>query len=212
VESRIETIYEACRLVAPIEGTFKVDSHRAYKNYPMTSMELSAEIGARLLSEFPELKVDVHTPLHTVYVDVRSATETLVFGSFEAGPGGMPVGTAGKGMLLLSGGIDSPVAGYYMAKRGMSVELLHFHSYPYTNDGAKEKVKELAEELTRFALSPRLITVNVAHIQEEIHSKCAAELNVTLLRRFNCRENCPAREGAMSDNGGKSGAGSQPDH
>ncbi len=182
-----EEIYAACKLVAPQNGTFKVDSHRAYKNFPMTSMELSAQIGGRLLAENPLLKVDVHSPLHTVYIDVRAKDETLVFGSFEKGLGGMPVGTSGKGLLLLSGGIDSPVAGFLMAKRGMTVELLHFHSYPYTNDGAKEKVKELAALLTRYAISSRLTTVNVAHIQEEIHSNCAAELNVTLLRRFMVR-------------------------
>lgn len=194
-----EEIYAACKLVAPQNGTFKVDSHRAYKNFPMTSMELSAQIGGRLLAENPRLKVDVHSPLHTVYIDVRAKDETLVFGSFEKGLGGMPVGTSGKGLLLLSGGIDSPVAGFLMAKRGMTVELLHFHSYPYTNDGAKEKVKELAALLTRYAISPRLTTVNVAHIQEEIHSNCAAELNVTLLRRFMVRiaEKIAERKGAQ---------------
>lgn len=194
-----DEIYEACRTVSPRRGTFKVSSHRANKNYPLTSMELSAQMGGRLLSEFPDLKVDVHNPEHTVYVDVRGSDEALVFGSFIAGPNGMPVGTAGKGLLLLSGGIDSPVAGYMMAKRGMKVELLHFHSYPYTNDGAKEKVKELARELTRFSLSSKLTTVNVAHIQEEIHAKCAKELNVTLLRRFMVRiaEKIAAEKGAQ---------------
>lgn len=113
----------------------------------------------------------------------RKRHRARLFG-VRAGVGGMPVGTSGKGVLLISGGIDSPVAGYMMAKRGMSVELLHFHSYPYTNDGAKEKVKELARELARFSHSARLVTLNVAHIQEEIHAKCAPELNVTLLRRF----------------------------
>ncbi len=195
----LDEIYRACKEVVPHEGTFKVVSHRAYKNFPMTSMELSAEMGGRLIEEFPRLKVDVHTPEHTVCIDVRSKDETLVFGTFEAGLGGMPVGTSGKGLLLLSGGIDSPVAGFLMAKRGMTVELLHFHSYPYTNDGAKEKVKELAHELTRFSLSSRLTTVNVARIQEEIHSKCAAELNVTLLRRFMVRiaEKIAAERGAQ---------------
>ena len=147
-------------------------------------MELSAHIGGRLLDEFPQLTVDVHEPGHTVCIDIRENGTALVFGKFERGAGGMPVGTSGKGLLLISGGIDSPVAGYMMAKRGMTVELLHFHSYPYTNDGAKEKVKELARLLARYSVSGRLLTLNVAHIQEEIHAKCAAELNVTLLRRF----------------------------
>ena len=108
----------------------------------------------------------------------------LVFGTFEEGAGGMPVGTSSKGLLLISGGIDSPVAGYMMAKRGMEVEYLHFHSYPYTNEQAKDKVVELARILSRYAGSESLATVKVTHIQEEIHKKCAPELNVTLLRRF----------------------------
>ncbi len=179
-----ENIYTAAKELSPREGTFKVVTHRADKKYPMTSMELSAHIGGRLLDDFPALCVDVHTPEHTVCLDIRENGTALVFGKFERGAGGMPVGTSGKGLLLISGGIDSPVAGYMMAKRGMNVELLHFHSYPYTNDGAKEKVKELARLLSRYSVSGKLTTLNVAHIQEEIHAKCAAELNVTLLRRF----------------------------
>ncbi len=180
----LNSVYEAAKEVCPREGTFKVETHRADKKYPMTSMELNAHIGGRLLDDFPALRVDVHTPAHTVCLDIRENGTALVFGKFEKGAGGMPVGTSGKGLLLISGGIDSPVAGYMMAKRGMNVELLHFHSYPYTNDGAKEKVKELARLLSRYSVSAKLITLNVAHIQEEIHAKCAAELNVTLLRRF----------------------------
>ncbi len=184
VGNSLDEIYAAAKLFAPQDGTFKVDTHRADKKYPMTSMELSAAIGGRLLHDFPSLKVDVHTPEHTVYLDIRENGTALVFGSYEKGAGGMPVGTSGKGLLLISGGIDSPVAGYMMAKRGMGVKLLHFHSYPYTNDGAKEKVKTLSKILSGYSLSESLITVNVAHIQEEIHKTCAKELNVTLLRRF----------------------------
>ncbi len=184
VPNDLDSVYEAAKLVCPDRGSFKVVTHRADKKYPMTSMELSAHIGGRLLSGAPALRVDVHAPEHTVYLDFRENGTALVFGTFEHGAGGMPVGTSGKGLLLISGGIDSPVAGYMMAKRGMNVELLHFHSYPYTNDGAKEKVKELARILSRYSLSARLTTLNVAHIQEQIHAVCAAELNVTLLRRF----------------------------
>ncbi len=147
-------------------------------------MEINAEIGERILDARPALKVDVHSPQSLVYIDIRESGMALVFGDFEEGPGGMPVGTAGKGLLLISGGIDSPVAGYMMAKRGLNVELLHFHSYPYTNDGAKEKVIELSRILSRYSMTTRLHTVSVTHIQEEIHEKCAAELNITLLRRF----------------------------
>ncbi len=184
VGSSLEEIYAGAALIAPREGTFKVETHRAYKKYPLTSMELSAQIGGRLLHEFPALAVDVHRPQNTVYIDVRENGTALVFGSFEEGAGGMPVGTSGRGLLLISGGIDSPVAGYMMAKRGMTVELLHFHSYPYTNEGAKEKVVALAKILSQYSLVTELCTIRVTKIQEEIHAKCAAELNVTLLRRF----------------------------
>ena len=183
-EDTIDAIYAAAESVAPTIGTFKVESHRADKRYPMTSMQINAEIGGRLLSKFQVLKVEVHHPDAFVYIDVRENGSALVFGEFCKGRGGMPVGTAGKGLLLISGGIDSPVAGYMMAKRGMTVEYLHFHSYPYTNGLAKEKVVRLAKTLSRFTGMHRLNTVSVTQIQEEIHSKCAAEYNVTLLRRF----------------------------
>ncbi len=186
-ESSPDAIYAAARLVVPAEGSFKVQTHRGDKHYPLTSMEISAHIGGRLLDEFPALCVDVHTPAHTVYVDIRESGRALVFGTFCDGPHGMPVSTAGRGLLLISGGIDSPVAGYMMAKRGLTVELLHFHSYPYTNEAAKEKVVTLARLLSDYTLVTRLTTVSVTHIQEEIHKKCAAELNVTLLRRFMLR-------------------------
>ena len=184
VPSDVDAIFSAAKLVAPDEGTFKVETHRADKKFPLTSMEISAAIGGRLLAENKRLKVDVHEPQSHVYIDVRENGTTLVFGKFFEGAGGMPVGTSGKGVLLISGGIDSPVAGYMMAKRGMNVEYLHFHSYPYTNEQAKDKVLELARILSRYAGTNRLITVSVTHIQEEIHAKCAAELNITLLRRF----------------------------
>ena len=184
VPSDPDSIFAAARIVCPQSGTFKVETHRADKRYPMTSLEISAAIGGRLLDVNPALRVDVHGPQHTVYLDIREEGTALVFGTFEEGAGGMPVGTSSKGLLLISGGIDSPVAGYMMAKRGMEVEYLHFHSYPYTNEQAKDKVVELARILSRYAGSESLATVKVTHIQEEIHKKCAPELNVTLLRRF----------------------------
>ena len=193
-----DSIFEAARLVAPKAGTFKVVTHRGDKHYPLTSMEISSRIGGRLLGANPTLKVDVHEPQHTVYIDIRESGRALVFGASIDGLHGMPVSTAGKGLLLISGGIDSPVAGYMMAKRGMTVEMLHFHSYPYTNEAAKEKVVSLAKILSDYTLVTRLTTVSVTHIQEEIHRKCAAELNVTLLRRFMFRiaERIAYREGA----------------
>lgn len=184
VESDMDKIFEVALLVAPEAGSFKAETHRGNKKFPRTSMEINAEIGGRLLAARKNLSVDVHTPQSVVYIDIRESGMALVFGSFEEGLGGMPVGTAGRGLLLISGGIDSPVAGYMMAKRGLNVELLHFHSYPYTNDGAKEKVVELSKILSKYSLTTRLYTVSVTRIQEEIHAKCAAELNITLLRRF----------------------------
>ena len=130
VPNDLDHIFEAARTVCPTDGTFKVETHRADKRYPMTSLELSAAIGARLLESCPALRVDVHAPQHTVYLDIREEGTALVFGSFEEGAGGMPVGTSSKGLLLISGGIDSPVAGYMMAKRGMEVEYLHFTAIP----------------------------------------------------------------------------------
>ena len=198
-DSDLESILEAAKLVCAKSGTFKVDTHRGDKKYPLTSMQLNAEVGAKLIEAYPALTVDVHTPKHTVYLDIRDGGKALVFGTFEEGAGGMPVGTSGKGLLLISGGIDSPVAGYMMAKRGMTVEYLHFHSYPYTNEQAKDKVVELARILSRYAGTASIMTVSVTHIQEEIHKKCAPELNVTLLRRFMFRiaERIAERTGAQ---------------
>ena len=175
-------IFEAAKLVSRPTGSFKVESHRADKKFPLTSIEISREIGGRLLSYFKTLTVDVHNPSFYVYIDVRENGTALVFGSFFDGADGMPVGTAGKGLLLISGGIDSPVAGHMMAKRGMKVDCLHFHSYPYTNMQAKEKVVELAKVLSSYTGGINLYTVSVTHIQEAIHEKCAPELMITLLR------------------------------
>ncbi len=183
-DSDLDSIFEAATLVCRETGTFKVESHRGDKKYPLTSIELSREIGGRLLSRYHKLTVDVHEPSFTVRVDIRENGKALVFGEFIAGANGMPVGTAGRGLLLLSGGIDSPVAGHMMAKRGMNVDCLHFHSYPYTNMQAKEKVVELAHILSEYTCGTNLYTVSVTHIQETIHEKCKPELMITLLRRF----------------------------
>lgn len=183
-DSDMDSLFEAAKLLARSEGSFKVESHRGDKKYPLTSPEISKELGGRLLSHFYKLKVDVHNPSFSIRVDIRENGKALVFGEFIEGANGMPVGTAGKGLLLLSGGIDSPVAGHMMAKRGMNVECLHFHSYPYTNMQAKEKVVELAKILSEYTCGTNLYTVKVTHIQEAIHEKCKPELMITLLRRF----------------------------
>ena len=183
--SDMQSIFEAAKLVSKSEGTFKVESHRGDKKYPLTSIEISKELGGMLLSYYGgKISVDVHNPSFVVRVDIREHGKALVFGEFINGANGMPVGTAGKGVLLLSGGIDSPVAGYMMAKRGMLIDCLHFHSYPYTNAQAKEKVVDLAKILSEYTCGTKLCTVSVTHIQEEIHEKCKPELMITLLRRF----------------------------
>lgn len=187
VSSDMQNIYEAALSVCPETGTFKVETHRADKTFSLNSMQISAEIGGKLLETNKNLIVDVHNPQSTVYIDLRENGTALVFGKFFKGAGGMPVGTAGKGMLLLSGGIDSPVAGYMIAKRGMSLECIHFHSYPYTNMMAKEKVIELAKILSPYTCGIKLNIVSVTHIQEEIHKNCNADYMVTLLRRFMMR-------------------------
>ena len=183
--SDMDSLFEAAKLVARESGTFKVESHRGDKKYPLTSVEISKELGARLLAHAKgALCVDVHTPSFSVRVDIRENGLALVFGEYIEGANGMPVGTAGKGLLLLSGGIDSPVAGHMMAKRGMNVDCLHFHSYPYTNLQAKEKVVELAKILSEYTCGTHLYTVKVTHIQEAIHEKCRPDFMITLLRRF----------------------------
>lgn len=187
VRSSVDEIFGAVITVAPLSGTFKVETHRADKTFPLNSMQLNAEIGGKLLGHNKNLRVDVHCPQTVVGIDIRENGTALVFGNLIGGVGGMPVGTAGKGMLLISGGIDSPVAGYMMAKRGMKLDCVHFHSYPYTNMQAREKVEELAKVLGEYSCGTKLNIVKVTHIQEEIHKKCNGDFMVTLLRRFMMR-------------------------
>lgn len=184
VKSSVDEIASAAKLVTKKSGTFKVITNRADKTFPLHSVELSGEIGYRLLTEYPDLKVDIHSPDFCVYVDVRENGNTLVYSEVFAGAGGMPVGTSGKGLLMISGGIDSPVAGHMMAKRGMKVDCIHFHSYPHTNMQARQKVIDLAKVLASYEGELNLYVVSVTHIQESIHEKCSEELMITLLRRF----------------------------
>lgn len=187
VPTSMDNIYHAASEICPEFGTFKVDTHRADKKFPLNSMAINAEIGGRLLDKHKGLKVDIHKPDVLIGVDLREDGTSLVFGNMIKGAGGMPVGTAGKGMLLISGGIDSPVAGYMMAKRGMNIDCIHFHSYPYTNMQAREKVENLAKVLAQYCCGTTLNVIKVTHIQEEIHKKCNGDFMVTLLRRFMMR-------------------------
>ncbi len=184
-ESDLESIFEAAKEFLRPTGSFKVESHRGDKKYPLTSVEISKKVGAMILDYTKGgLSVNVHDPDFRIGVDIRESGKALVFGEYISGANGMPVGTAGKGLLLLSGGIDSPVAGYMMAKRGMKIDCLHFHSYPYTNMQAKEKVVDLAKILSEYTCGTKLYTVSVTHVQEAIHEKCRPDFMITLLRRF----------------------------
>ena len=187
VPTQMGLIFEAAKAVCSDSGSFKVETHRADKTFRLNSLEISAEIGGRLLTVNKNIKVDVHNPEFIINIDVREDGTTLVFNKFFKGAGGMPVGTSGKGLLLLSGGIDSPVAGHMIAKRGMNVDCIHFHSYPYTNLQARDKVTELAKVLSEYTCGTKLHIVSVTHIQEEIHKNCNGEYMVTLLRRFMMR-------------------------
>ncbi len=187
VNSDMNAIYKAAEEACLDNGSFKVETHRADKAFPLNSLQISAEIGGRLLNKFKNLSVDVHNPQFVINIDVRENGTTLVFNEFFKGAGGMPVGSSGKGLLLISGGIDSPVAGHMIAKRGMQINCIHFHSYPYTNMQARDKVVELAKVLSDYTCGTKLNIVSVTHIQEEIHKKCNGEYMVTLLRRFMMR-------------------------
>lgn len=165
--------------------TFKVFSRRARKNYPMDSVELSAALGGVILNAFPEMKVDVHQPEIALNVEIRE--KIYIYSIVIPGPGGMPVGTAGRAMLLLSGGIDSPVAGYMIAKRGVVLEATYFHAPPYTSERAKEKVVDLARKISRYTGPIRLHVVNFTDIQLYIYEKCPHEELTIIMRRYMMR-------------------------
>lgn len=170
------------------KGEFKVNTNRADKKFPMHSVELSREIGGVLLDNYaPDIKVNVVNPEFVVNIDIRESGETLIYTDVIKGLGGLPVGSSGKGMLMLSGGIDSPVAGFMLAKRGMRLEAVHFHSYPYTSEAALDKVKTLAGMVSEYSGGLKLHVVKFTHIQEEIHQKCPEDLMITMMRRFMMR-------------------------
>lgn len=188
-EISIEAMFEAAK--AQIEElleetpkfTFKVESRRSNKGFHLKSPEISKRVGGFLNQTFKEeISVDVHTPDIVVNIEVRE--RVYIYTKSYPGQGGMPYKTAGKGMLLLSGGIDSPVAGYLMAKRGVQLEAVHFHSYPFTSDRAKEKVIDLARKLTKYVGQIRVHSVNILEIQKAINENCPSEEMTILSRRF----------------------------
>ena len=173
--------------------TFKVESRRARKSYPKNSMEISRDLGEAILYAFPEIKVDVHHPDVLVNVEVRN--EIYVYSEIIPGAGGMPVGTNGNAMLLLSGGIDSPVAGYMVSKRGVGLEATYFHAPPYTSERAKQKVVDLAKIVARYSGPIKLHVVNFT----DIHDKCPHDELTIIMRRYMMRiaEEFARRDGCL---------------
>lgn len=162
--------------------SFKVQARRARKNYSLNSMELNAELGGVILDAFPELTVDVHNPDVLLNVEIRE--KIYIYSETIPGPGGMPIGSNGKAMLLLSGGIDSPVAGYMVAKRGVKIDAVYFHAPPYTSDRAKQKVVDLARQVSRYTGPIYLHVINFTDIQLYIYEKCPHDELTIIMRRY----------------------------
>ena len=187
---------QAVRMMEGLTGSFKVEARRSDKLYPMDSPQINAEIGGYVLERCPSLTVDVHHPDHILSVEIRD--QAYLYSRVIPGAGGMPVGTGGKAALLLSGGIDSPVAGYMIAKRGVELCAVHFWSYPYTSERAKEKVIDLARILSESCCGIRVHVVPFTEIQMQIHEKCPEDYTTLIMRRFMMRiaERIARKEGA----------------
>ena len=177
--------------------TFKVDTKRANKAFPMNSQEINMLLGEKILDAFPDLSVDVHDPEIMLQVEIR--THVNIFSEIIPGPGGMPVGTNGRAMLLLSGGIDSPVAGYMIAKRGVAIDAVYFHAPPYTSERAKNKVVDLARIISRYCGPIRLHVVNFTDIQMYIYETCPHDELTIIMRRYMMRiaEEFAAQDGSL---------------
>jgi len=185
-EKLSETIVDYIGKVYPEKNkTFKVFARRARKNYPMSSMEINCELGGVILDAYPEMKVDVHNPEIELSVEIRE--KIYIYSETIPGPGGMPVGTGGKAMLLLSGGIDSPVAGYMISKRGVKLEATYFHAPPYTSERAKQKVVDLAKYVSAYAGPMNLHVINFTDIQLAIYEKCPHDELTIIMRRYMMR-------------------------
>lgn len=189
-EKNMESIKEvAARYLPPLlagKRTFRVDAKRSDKNFPLKSPEIAAEIGGVLLGAVRGLRVDLHNPESMVRVEVRDHA-AYIHADQQKGAGGMPLRSAGRGLLLLSGGIDSPVAGFMMAKRGLEIEALHFESFPYTSERAKEKVMALADKLCAYCSRIHVHVISLTHIQEALRDQCEEDYFTLLLRIFMMR-------------------------
>lgn len=177
--------------------TFKVNARRARKNYPLDSMTINCDMGEAILNAFPEIKVDVRNPKVMLNIEIRKHIN--IYSEIIPGPGGMPVGTAGKAMLLLSGGIDSPVAGYMIAKRGVELEAVYFHTPPYTSERAKQKVVDLAEKVAAYSGNIKLNVVNFTDIQMYIYEQCPHEQLTIIMKRvmYKIAEKLAKQNGAL---------------
>lgn len=184
VKTDFNEICKTACSIAPENGSFRISVRRADKTIAKTSIEISSEIGDYVLSNKSKLTVDLHHPEYNISIDIRENNLTYIYFDTILGAEGMPVGCAGKGMLLLSGGIDSPVAGYRMARRGMQICGLHFHSYPFTSAQAKQKVVDLAKILTQYCGNIYLFVVPFTEIQQSIHDYCKEEFMITVMRRI----------------------------
>ncbi len=185
-EGALATIKDAAAHVLLPAGealTFKVEARRSNKQFPRTSPELNGLIGGYLLDNFPGLQVDVHTPRIKVRVEIREKN-AFVYADDIPGVGGLPVGVSGKALLLLSGGIDSPVAGWMAMKRGIEIEAVHFYSFPFTGEKSLEKVRDLCRILTGYTARVKVHVVHFTDIQKEIQKNCPEELRVTIMRRM----------------------------
>ncbi|SHE28108.1 tRNA uracil 4-sulfurtransferase ThiI [Alkalibacter saccharofermentans] len=188
VESDMETIKSTANILVKNEidlsepKTFKVNARRGDKKFPLTSPQINGELGGFILSEFPELDVDVHNPDMVLYLEVRE--KTYMYTSIMQGKGGLPVGTGGKAALLISGGIDSPVAGYMIAKRGVNLIAVHFHSYPYTSERARDKVIRLMEIVARYSGRVKLYIVPFTDLQLAIGEHCNERYSTLIMRRY----------------------------
>ncbi len=202
-EKNMEDILRvACAYLPPLlagKHSFRVDAKRADKSFPLPSPEIAAQVGGALLSCVPGLRVDLHHPASLIRVEIRE-NAAYIHADQEKGAGGMPPRSGGKGLLLLSGGIDSPVAGFMMAKRGVEIEALHFESFPYTGERAREKVFTLARELCEYCTRIPVHVISLTHIQEELRAHCEEDYFTLLLRRFmmHLAERCAARYGCRA--------------
>ena len=184
-ELKKEVVSYMDRMYPDKKITFKVESRRGKKSYPKRSMEINCDLGEAILNAFPDIRVDVHKPDVLLNIEVRD--EIYIYSEIIPGPGGMPVGTNGKAMLLLSGGIDGPVAGYMVSKRGVGLEATYFHAPPYTSERAKQKVIDLAKLVSRYSGPIKLHVVNFTDIQLYIYDKCPHDELTIIMRRYMMR-------------------------